>query len=158
MKTRCPACGAENSLDSLVANDDARQFLKMLVALDDGLVRLAVRYLGLFRPTSRPLSWDRMSRLLGEIVPDIQAGIIRRNGVEHPAPISAWVWAVGQIMDARSSGCLKLPLTTHGYLYEVISRFRGDLMPIQQGLNQAVNVREKPSKTMSALEKLAGLQ
>ena len=158
MKTRCPACGAENSLDSLVANDDARQFLKMLVALDDGLVRLAVRYLGLFRPARRPLSWDRMSRLLGEIVPDIQAGIIRRNGVEHPAPIAAWIYGFHQVIDARNSGCLKLPLTTHGYLYEVISRFKGDLTPIQQGLNQAVNVREKQSKTMSALEKLAGLQ
>ena len=160
MKTRCPACGAENSLDSLVANEDARAFLKMLVALDDGLVRLAVRYLGLFRPATRPLSWDRMARLLGEIVPDITAGIIRRNGIEYPAPIAAWIYGFSQVLDARNSGCLKLPLTTHGYLYEVISRFRGDLMPVQQGLNPQVEQVKPPakSKTMSALEKLAGLQ
>ncbi|MBQ9725123.1 MAG: hypothetical protein IJV56_07285 [Neisseriaceae bacterium] len=160
MKTRCPACGAENSLDALIANEDARGVLALLYGVDMGLVHALVRYMGLFRSNSRALSWERMARLLGQIVPDIQAGAIRRNGQVFPAPISAWVWAVGQIMDARSSGCLKLPLTTHGYLYEVISRFKGDLMPIQQGVNpQAEQAKQTvKSKTMSALETLASLK
>lgn len=160
MKTRCPACGAENSLDALIANEDARSVLALLYGVDMGLVHALVRYMGLFRSNSRALSWERMARLLGQIVPDIQAGAIRRNGQVFAAPPHAWVWAVGQMMDARSSGCLKLPLTSHGYLYEVISRFKGDLTPIQQGLKQetVTPVAVNKSKTMSALETLASLK
>lgn len=77
MKTRCPACGAENSLDALIANEDARGVLALLYGVDMGLVHALVRYMGLFRSNSRALSWERMARLLGQIVPDIQAGAIR---------------------------------------------------------------------------------
>ena len=31
MKIRCPSCGATTSLDALIAHDDAREALKLLV-------------------------------------------------------------------------------------------------------------------------------
>jgi hypothetical protein len=80
----------------------------------------------MFRPQKRDLSMDRVARLLGEIVDDISAGRIARHGQGHEAPPEAWIWAINQAVSARDAGRLKLPLSGHGYLYEVIASWRPD--------------------------------
>lgn len=124
MKTRCPNCGATLSLDALMAHDAAREALALVFGVSGALGGAITRYLGLFRPAKRELTMDRVAKLLREIVPDIQAQRIERNGQVHAAPAEAWVWAIGQTLDARDAGRLTLPLSSHGWLYEVITSWR----------------------------------
>lgn len=156
MKTACPNCGAVVSLDSLIANDDAREALAQLMAIGGDLTKLAIRYIGLFRPAKTQLSFARVAKLLGEIAPNIEAQRIERNGQVYDAPIAAWLWAFQTVLAARDSGSLKLPLKSHGYLYEVLTRYQAPndmARPIS-----APQSIVKPSATMAALTTLEGLK
>lgn len=124
MKTRCPCCGAENSLDALIAHEQARQSLWTLANIGGPMTQGLVRYLGLFRPAKSVLSASRMATLMAELLPDIQAGQICRNGQSYPAPVDAWAYAFNEIVAARDSGRLKTPLKSHGYLYEIVSKWQ----------------------------------
>ena len=159
MKTRCPCCGAENSLDALLAHDDARDAVLAVIAVGGELPRLAVQYVGLFRPAKTSLTWARTAKLLGDILPDIRRGAITRERVEYPAPAEAWLYGFRELLARRNSGSLKLPLKSHGYLYEVIAGWRG------QGLQAAHPTAGQPetktpnhSQTLSAVAQLQGLR
>lgn len=121
MKVRCPSCGAVMSLDVLVAHDDAREALIALTGLSDGLMKAVLRYLTLFRPAEKDLSFNRVAKLLGELAPMIRTGEIVRNRKTYPAPREAWIWAAGRCIEARDAGRLKTPLTGHGFLLENIT-------------------------------------
>ena len=121
MKTRCPACGATASIDTLISHDEARVLGVALTGISDDTARAALRYLGLFRPAHKDLSWGRAAKLLGELVPLMQAGEISRNRKTYPAPREAWLWAFGRALEARDAGKLQTPLTTHGWLLENIT-------------------------------------
>ena len=84
MKTRCPCCGASASLEVLITHDEARSLMVALAGISDELAKAALRYLGLFRPGERDLSWARAAKLLGELVPLIQAGEITRKRQSYP--------------------------------------------------------------------------
>lgn len=121
MKTRCPNCGASQSLDALIANDEAREALAALVALGGELSKLTVRYCGLFRPAKSELSFARLAKLLNELLPDMQNQRIERGGELFAAPPQAWVWALKRTIDQRDSNKLTTPLRSHAYLYEILS-------------------------------------
>lgn len=125
MKTRCPCCGAENSLDALIAHDEARQSLWAVAQIGGPMSTGLVRYLGLFRPEKSALSQSRMATLMAELLPMMQAGHIQRNGKSYPAPPAAWAYAFGEVLAARDNGSLSTPLKSHGYLLEVISKWQG---------------------------------
>ena len=82
MITRCPNCGAVASLDSLLAGEDAADLLVMVAALDAGVGKAALRYLGLFRPGKGRLTFGRSAKLLGELLPDMQRQAVSRGGVD----------------------------------------------------------------------------
>lgn len=155
MKTRCPNCGAAMSLDALLSHEAAREALTLVFQLSGALGAAVTRYLGLFRPAQRELSLDRVARLLREIVPDLQTQRIERGGTTWPAPPEAWIWAIGQAIEARDSGRLKIPLTSHGWLYEVISGWRpaaaaaagAPMLPAQAAPT-------RPSRTLGAIAAL----
>lgn len=157
MKLRCPACGTSASLDVLLAHDGARDALAQVFRLSGALGGALVRYLGLFRPESRELSLDRVARLLGEVLPDLQSGLIVRKGATHEAPPEAWIWAIEQAVLARDSGRLALPLKGHGWLYEVISTW---LPSADQALAAITKPENKSgramSRTLSAIAALEG--
>ena len=92
MKVRCPTCGAVMSLDVLIAHDDAREALIALTGISDELFKAVLRYLTLFRPAEKDLSFNRVSKLVGEIAPMIRDGKIVRNRKTYPAPREAWIW------------------------------------------------------------------
>ena len=119
MKTRCPCCGASASLEVLITHDEARSLMVALAGISDELAKAALRYLGLFRPGERDLSWARAAKLLGELVPLIQAGEITRKRQIYPAPREAWI-------EARDSGRLTPPLTSHGFLLENLTFWTPD--------------------------------
>lgn len=120
MKTTCPACGAVNSLDALIGNEAARSLLVMALEQTQTGKRL-IRYVALFRPAQRQLSWDRVAGLLGEILDMIKVAKIERHGRLWPAPESIWVTALDEILARRDEGKLTLPLKSHGYLLEIIT-------------------------------------
>ncbi|ATD64868.1 hypothetical protein ACFPVS_12055 [Neisseria weixii] len=121
MKVRCPACGASMSLDVLITHQEAREALISLAKISEEPLIALLRYLTLFRPSEKDLSFNRVSKLLGELIPMIQAGEITRNRKTYPAPREAWVWAAEKCVEARNAGRLKTPLTTHGFLLENIT-------------------------------------
>ena len=126
MKTRCPCCGASASLEVLITHDEARSLMVALAGISDELSKAALRYLGLFRPGERDLSWARAAKLLGELVPLIQAGEITRKRQSYPAPREAWIWAFNRVIEARDSGKLTPPLTSHGFLLENLTFWTPD--------------------------------
>ncbi|MBP8875978.1 hypothetical protein [Uruburuella suis] len=124
MNIRCSNCGAVHSLDALIADAEAAEVLRLLLEMDGGIGKAAVRYLGLFRPAKSQLGWGRMAKLLKEILPDIQTASIRRDGVAVDAPAAAWLYGFDAALAARDAGRLKTPLKSHGYLYEIISHWQ----------------------------------
>lgn len=157
MKTRCPNCGTTVSLDALVAHEGARDALYAAFTLGGELGAAAVSYLGLFRPEKRELSLDRVAKLLNEILPDVQAQRITRNGTVYDAPIDAWVWAMREAVKARDAGRLQLPLTSHGWLYQVITTYKPDTAQLVHAAKQGTTAMAG-SKTMSGLMALESLK
>lgn len=157
MRTRCPNCGTTISLDALIAHDGAREALGVAFKLSGPLGNALIRYVGLFRPETRELTMDRVGKLLTEVLPDIQAQRIERNGVVFNAPAACWVWAIEQTLGARDSGRLATPLKGHGWLYQVMSQWQGEstsnaLLPVVAANKPAAMVR--PSQTSYALQAL----
>lgn len=156
MKTRCPCCGAENSLDALIAHEGARQAVWAVAQVGGEVGRLAVQYTALFRPAKTALTFERMAKLLGELLPDMERGAISRNGLEYPAPPEAWLYGFRELLARRNTGSLKLPLKSHGYLYEVISGWQGQGL---QTLPAAPEQRQlENSQTLNAAMTLQGLR
>lgn len=120
MRITCPSCGAVSSLDALVGHEAARSLLVQALAQTPTGKRL-IRYVALFRPAQRQLSWDRVANLLGELLDMIRAGRIERNGRLWAAPESAWVIALDEILARRDEGKLTTPLKSHGYLLEILT-------------------------------------
>lgn len=154
MRTRCPSCGATLSLDALVAHDGAREALAAVFKLSGPLGAAVVRYLALFRPETRELTMDRVGRLLGEILPDIQAQRISRDGQVFDAPADAWVWAIEQSLAARDAGRLKTPLKSHGWLYEVISSYRPQAGQVVTDGAPRLAAGKQQSRTLSGIAAL----
>ncbi|UCZ84432.1 hypothetical protein LGQ10_29660 [Pseudomonas sp. L5B5] len=126
MRTRCPNCGATLSLDALIAHDGAREALGVAFKLSGSLGHALVRYLGLFRPETRELTMDRVAKLLGELLPDLQSQRIERGGQVFQAPPECWIWAIDQTLAAREAGRLATPLKGHGWLYQVMSQYQAN--------------------------------
>jgi len=119
MRLTCPSCGAMHSVEALLADANARRAVLAAAELPGGLGERVVRYVALFRPRERALSWDRAAKLLEEMAAAIAAGQIERDGRAYPAPPEYWRTALDQMLDGRER--LALPLKTHGYLYEIIA-------------------------------------
>ncbi|MDO4693077.1 MAG: hypothetical protein Q4A62_00400 [Eikenella sp.] len=158
MKTRCPCCGAENSLDALIAHEEARQSLWAVAQIGGPMSTGLVRYLGLFRPTQKSsLSQPRMARLMAELLPMMQAGQIQRGGKSYPAPPAAWAYAFGEVLAARDNGNLVTPLKSHGYLLEVISKWQGEAVPMPAAEQAVASPPAPTSKTVNAVAKLEAM-
>lgn len=158
MRTRCPNCGTTLSLDALIAHDGAREALGIAFKMSGPVGQALVRYLGLFRPEARELTMDRVAKLLGELLPDLQAQRIERSGQVFEAPPACWLWAIDQALAARESGRLATPLKGHGWLYQVMSQYQSNttgnttvLAP--ESRNLSVRQRQ-PSQTVSAINAL----
>lgn len=121
MKISCPACGAEMTLDVLVAHEGAREAVLTALQLPAPIGKLLMQYLAMFRSGKRQLSWERVGTILGELRGPIERAQIERNGRAWPAPLDYWKAALEHMVQLRDAGKLQLPLKTHGYLLEVIA-------------------------------------
>ena len=110
MRTRCPACGATNSLDALLGHGEASKAFVASLNLVGDLATPLVKYLGMFRSQNRELTFERTAKLLGEIAADINAQQINRGHHSYSAPKAAWIWAINTMLERRDQGKLQLPL------------------------------------------------
>ncbi|WP_110972166.1 hypothetical protein [Pseudomonas huaxiensis] len=158
MRTRCPNCGTTLSLDALIAHDGAREALGIAFKMSGPLGHALVRYLGLFRPETRELTMDRVAKLLGELLPNVQAQRIERDRQVYEAPPECWLWAIEQTLTARENGKLVTPLKGHGWLYQVMTQYQpgassSALALAPEGRSVSVSPR-KESQTVSAMSAL----
>lgn len=158
MKTRCPCCGAENSLDALIAHEGARQAVWAAAQVGGEVGKLAVQYIALFRPAKTALTFERMAKLLGELLPDMERGAISRNSLEYPAPPEAWLYGFRELLARRNAGSLKLPLKSHGYLYEVISSWQGQGLQTLPAASEQRQPENPSSQTLNAAMTLQGMR
>jgi hypothetical protein len=113
----CPGCGTYGTIECFASGEDASEVQKMLARLPGDVGPALLSYLRLFAPRKQALTWARKRKLLAELMPLIEAQQIRRKGRDWPAPHAAWISAIRTMLDNRS---MELPLTTHGYLLQVI--------------------------------------
>ena len=120
MRVTCPGCHAELSLEVLLTHEAARHAVARLAAVSLPFGALTLRYMALFRPEKRGLSIERMVRLVEELVVDVERQSITRKGREWHADVETWRAAIDEVISKREKGTLRLPLTNHALLHEVI--------------------------------------
>lgn len=125
MRLSCPTCGAEMTLDVLVAHEGAREAVLTALQLPAPLGKLLVQYLAMFRPPKRQLSWERVATVLADLREPIAAARIERHGRTWPAPLEYWKAALEQMVLLRGEAKLQLPLKSHGYLLEIVAGMSG---------------------------------
>lgn len=125
MRLTCPCCGCVASVEAWLADADARQVMALAMSLPGSLGPSLLRYLSLFRPAHRALGWDRALKLLQELEAPIRQATLQRHGRPWAAPLALWQAALDQVLAARDEGRLKLPLKSHGYLYEIVVGLSG---------------------------------
>lgn len=106
------------TLDVILGTEAARDAVMAALALPAPLGKLFVKYLALFRPHKRQLTWERVASLFVELADPIAQGKIERNGRTWSAPLEYWHAALEEILAKREK--LTLPLKSHGYLMEII--------------------------------------
>jgi len=119
VRLTCPCCGATLSLEALLNDTAARQAVAIALSLPADLGPRLLRYLGLFRPAQRSLTWERAAHLLNELQALIEAGEIRRHGRPWRVRPADWAAALDEILERRPK--LSLPLKGHGYLLEILA-------------------------------------
>lgn len=118
MMLTCPCCAARFSIEAALMDESARQAVAAALALPAPLAEHLLRYVALFRPAKRALAWDRAARLLAELQALIAQGFIERHRVRYRTTEAIWADAIEALLERR--GKLRLPLTGHGYLLEIL--------------------------------------
>lgn len=117
---RCPHC--QRQIDLLAACDaaDGRDFFEAVLALPAPAIKPTLRYLALFSPPKRGLSWSRLNRLLRDLQEPLRRGELRRDGKLYVAPVDVWLRAMTHLVEDPPK-TLTLPLRSHGYLLSIIA-------------------------------------
>lgn len=121
MQVKCPACSAAFSLEAALAIDAGRSALMTALQMPAPLAMLWAQYLALFRAPSRALAFDRVDRLMSELLPMLSSNTVVRDGVTRPAPLPVWQQGIERMLELRNSNKLQLPLKSHGYLLEIVA-------------------------------------
>lgn len=117
----CPCCGADFPWEAGLIEADAKRLGAVLGDMEPALARAAMSYLRLFKPPKTALRLARATKLLQELSTLVAEGTVCRDeraGVRRPAPVSAWVAGIEQML--QQADRLTLPLSAHGYLRQVV--------------------------------------
>lgn len=145
MRLTCSACGAHGSIEQFTSDADARTAMAMALAMPAGVGAVALRYIALFRPGKRGLTWDRVCKLLGEIAEMVKHQQVERRGRIYPASPALIAAAMQQMVDMRDR--LELPLTSHGYLATIVA---GDSPKEAAALEAAEESRKRTESSRRA--------
>lgn len=152
----CPACGARASLEVMTGHAAAAAALEAAFQVSP-VGRALLKYLALFRPGKNALSFDRVEKLINELLPEIRAERINHGSALHDAPPEALVWAIEQMLNSRAAGTLQLPLKNHRYLRAVIAG-GGWRAQSADALTNVAQSDLPASKTSAARASLAALR
>jgi len=119
MKLCCPACGFMAAIETFGADKAARRFAALMGRVPPPLSDLVLRYCGLFAPAKHAMTFTKGERVLGELVPMIEAGRVTRAKREWTVNLAQWEAGLQAMCDKRAQ--LTLPLKSHGYLLEVLA-------------------------------------
>jgi hypothetical protein len=122
MKLTCPCCHTIFHLEAAMEEAAGREFAAFLAELGP-LARPMVVYLGLFRPATRALAYERMLRLAREVME------LSSDNAQLAAALSETVEALRQKRDA---GDVR-PLKGHNYLKRVLENQPPSIPPYQGG-------------------------
>ena len=118
----CPVCGAEESLDAMLArmidDDETRRLIHDVMTNSFVLGGHVSRYLRLHKPAKHRLSITKIRTLLAELVPAV-TGSFHRKGRDWSLGREGWDAAFQAVFRQADSGALKLPLAGNAYLLEV---------------------------------------
>lgn len=117
----CPICAAELSIEQLFVHAETRQAFARLATLSLPLGSKVLAYVNLFAPEKNRMTIPRKVKLIEQLLPDLVRGAIDRRGREWQVSHDDWRNAIDQILAARDAGKLTLPLTSHGYLFEILA-------------------------------------
>ncbi|MFP5474415.1 MAG: hypothetical protein ACLGJD_12280 [Gammaproteobacteria bacterium] len=122
----CPVCGAEESLDGLLArmidDEEARGLIADVIATSLPLGQDVLRYLRLHKPAKQKLRMATARKVLAELVPDVQRAAIQRHGRTWLVTPESWRLALQAVFDNVGRGAVTLPLDGNAYLYAVLTR------------------------------------
>lgn len=116
----CPGCGLYGSPELFLGEAARRGAVKTALACPSPLAEQLLAYVGLWRPLARGHSWDRVERILAELLPHLQAETVTLDGRTVPAPLSHWQAALDELLVERRP-TLDLPLTSHNYLLAMVA-------------------------------------
>ena len=140
MQLTCTNCGARMSLETALNDVQARKALAAALSMPAQLGDRTLRYIGLFRPQQRSLTWPRFHKLLNELLVQIKARTVTRNGITWSAPLETWEMALDQIMDNRDT--LRLPLKSHGYLFEIVAGIANRAAGVQERKTEQTKINQ----------------
>lgn len=126
----CPRCGHEHDLLAALDAGDGHAFVARLAQLPAPAIKPVLRYLALFAPAQRRLSWARLNRLLVPLADAIGRGDFQRDGKRYHAPLDAWIKAMTALVDTPPA-TLRLPLKGHGYLLEMLAAPAARAHPVE---------------------------
>lgn len=120
MQLKCPSCNAGFSLEAALGIDAARGALLVALQMPAPLHRPLVQYLGMFRAAGRALAFDRVEKLMVDLLPMLEKQTVTRNGLTRACPVALWQQGFERMVDQRDNGKLQLPLKSHGYVLEIV--------------------------------------
>lgn len=110
MRLRCPTCYTESSVEAVLEDEAARDLMALLADQPRDVSRPLARYLGLFRPKTRALAWERALRLARETLA-LDA---------DPARLGQALSDTVEAMRVKQEAGGWRPLTSHQYLSRVL--------------------------------------
>lgn len=117
----CPLCGSELTMAQIFSNEESQHAFARMAAVSVPLGARVLQYVTMFKPPKTRLTIAKQVNLLMELLPDLERQAIRHKGREWQAPLPAWAHAIDDMLAARDTGRLVLPLNGHGYLYAVLA-------------------------------------
>lgn len=119
MNLSCPTCGFRAAIEVFAGDIAAKRFALLMGRLPPPLAPAVMRYLALFAPAKHAMTFAKGERVLGELLPMIEAGRITRAKREWIVNLEQWEAGLVAMNDKRAA--LTLPLKSHGYLLEVLA-------------------------------------
>jgi hypothetical protein len=118
MQVCCPVCDAEFPIEAGFIEGDGKRLAALLAEAEPALGRALVGYLRLFKPAKTALRVTRAAKLAGELLDLVRAGEVSRAGSTRRTAPGLWIAGIEQMLATRDR--LRLPLSGHGYLAEVV--------------------------------------
>lgn len=114
-------CSAELTFEQILGRLESDRTFDRLVSLSVPLASLVLQYLTLFTPASQRLTNAKKLRLIGQLLPSMEAKSIHHKGRAWAAPLPHWGQAIEQMLTARAMDRLQLPMSNHGYLWAILA-------------------------------------